>query len=69
MQSAYVGSLRIIADMYIQYKSVILNYKAFRKTAATTRAKFQDATIEELALAGDVEASSVRKRIKNMEMS
>ena len=58
-----------LADVYLQHMSMILNYRVFIKTAATARAIFQDARVEELALAGDAEASLVCKRVKNIEMS
>ena len=38
-----------------------------RKPAVTTRTTFQNGRIEELALAGDIEALSVIKRIKKLE--
>ena len=53
-----------IGAIYIRYKEVIFNYRIFRKTTITSRATFQDKRIEELALAGNVEASSVRINIK-----
>ena len=53
-----------LQSMLHQYKQIIFDYRTFRKSAATTRAAFQDSRIEELALSGNQEATSIRKKIK-----
>ena len=53
-----------ITEMYQQLKERIILYRILKKTAATSRATFQDCRIEELALAGDGEASAIRVKIK-----
>ena len=53
--------------MYQQYKQVIFDWRAFRKIARASRTIFQDKHIEKLALAGNIEAFTVRKNIKNIE--
>jgi len=58
-----------IEAMLAYYKEVIFTYRAFRVTAASTRTAFQDSRIEELALAGNLDAMAVRKKIKNTEES
>ena len=58
-----------ISAMHQQYKEYIYNYGTFRKTAATSRSTFQDKLIEELSLAGNIEASSIRLKIKHVEAS
>ena len=52
-----------ITEMYQQLKERIILYHIFRKTAATSKATFQDCRIEELALTGDGEASAIRLKI------
>ena len=56
-----------ITEMYQQLKERIMLYRIFKKTAATSRATFQDYRIEELALAGEGEAFAIRLKIKNLE--
>ena len=58
-----------LRSIYAQYKQVIFDYRAFRKIASTTRTIFQDVRIEELAPAGNTEASAVRRRVKHTEES
>ena len=50
--------------MLLQYKQIIFDYHTFRKTAASTRTAFQNSRIEELALSGNLEATTIRKKIK-----
>ena len=56
-----------VREMYMRYKEVIFDYRIFRKTAIISQATFQDMAIEDLALVGDVKASSVQIRIKNLK--
>lgn len=58
-----------LVSMYHQYKHVIFDYQTFRKTAITTRTILQDARIETLALANNLEASVVHKKVKHAEES
>ena len=58
-----------IQSMLLHYKQIIFDYRAFRKTAASSRTAFQDSRIEELALSGNLDASTIRKKIKNAEES
>ena len=44
-----------------QYKHVIFDCRGFSKTANIYRTTFQDKHNEELALAGNIEASTVQK--------
>ena len=55
--------------MYQQYKQVIYDYREFLKRACTSRTIFQDKRIEELALTDSIEAYSIRKNIKNLEVT
>lgn len=52
-----------ISAMYVQFNEVFFDYRFCCKTAITFSATFQ---IEELALAGDIEASSVHKKTKDI---
>ena len=54
-------------SMLLHYKRIIFDYRTFRKTVASTRTEFQDSRIEELALSGNLEATTIRKNIKNAE--
>ena len=58
-----------ITVMYQQLNEKIFCYHKFKKTAAISRATFQDTRIEELALAGNSDASAVCLKIENLEAS
>ena len=49
-----------MTKMYQKLKEKIFYYRKFKKPVALSRAAFQDRRIEELALAGNTEASAVR---------
>ena len=56
-----------IDEMNRLYKETIYNYRYFRKTTLATRTTFQDNGIEKLDLSGNNEASTIQKRIRNLE--
>ena len=58
-----------LQSMLLHYRQIIFDYRAFRKNEASTRTAFQDSRIEELALSGDLDATTIRKKIKNAEES
>ena len=58
-----------LQSMLLQYKSIIFDYRNFRKTTALTRTAFQYSQTEELPLSINLEATIIRKIYKRRRIT